>query len=116
MVEMDRSWAFVHPADLQGQDQGRISEYEPIIVSIRYANLKSYGGQYLECLKFNCNFKRNYSLRSKILVILALDLYIYIQMDDNESRHIYKLNILIIIQMDDDESRHIYKLNTLIIV
>jgi hypothetical protein len=37
-------------------------------------------------------------------------------MDDNESRHIYKLNILIIIQMDDDESRHIYKLNTLIIV
>jgi hypothetical protein len=29
-----------------------------------------------------------YSIRSKIVVILALDFYVYIHMNDNESRHI----------------------------
>ena len=29
-----------------------------------------------------------YSLRSKILVVLALDFYVYIQIDDDESRYI----------------------------
>jgi hypothetical protein len=38
-----------------------------------------------------------YSLRFKILVLLALEFYIYIQMDDNRSRHIYKTHTLSII-------------------
>jgi hypothetical protein len=29
-----------------------------------------------------------YSLRPKILVVLALDFYVYVQMDDNESKNI----------------------------
>jgi hypothetical protein len=37
-----------------------------------------------------------YSLTSKILVILALNFYIYVQIDDNKSRHIYKTNIILV--------------------
>jgi hypothetical protein len=37
-----------------------------------------------------------YSLRSKILVVLPLNFYVYVQMDDNESRHICKTNTLTI--------------------
>jgi hypothetical protein len=32
----------------------------------------------------------NILLRSKIVVLLALDFYVYIQMNDDESKHIYK--------------------------
>jgi hypothetical protein len=31
-----------------------------------------------------------YSIRSKIVFILALDIYVYIQLDDDECRHIYR--------------------------
>jgi hypothetical protein len=31
-----------------------------------------------------------YSLRPKIVLVLALDFYVYIQIDNDESRHIYK--------------------------
>jgi hypothetical protein len=41
--------------------------------------------------------KRLYSLFSKLSVVLALDFYIYVQMYDDESRHIYKTNTLIIV-------------------
>jgi hypothetical protein len=37
-----------------------------------------------------------YSLRPKILVVLPLNFYVYVQMDDNESRHICKTNTLTI--------------------
>ena len=38
-----------------------------------------------------------YSLRPKILVIVALVFYVYIQKDDDESRHIYETHTLIIV-------------------
>jgi hypothetical protein len=38
-----------------------------------------------------------YSHRSKIVVVLALDFYVYVQMDDDEYSHIYKTNTLIIV-------------------
>jgi hypothetical protein len=38
-----------------------------------------------------------YSFFSKLLVVLALDFYVYVQMYDDESRHIYKTNTLIIL-------------------
>jgi hypothetical protein len=38
-----------------------------------------------------------YSIHSKIIIVLALYFYVYIQMDDNESRHIYKTYTLIIV-------------------
>jgi hypothetical protein len=34
----------------------------------------------------------NYSLHSKIVVVLALDFYVYIQIDEDTSRHIYKIH------------------------
>lgn len=38
-----------------------------------------------------------YSLRPKILVVVALVFYVYIQKDDDESRHIYETHTLIIV-------------------
>jgi hypothetical protein len=38
---------------------------------------------------FSKNKNSMYSLRLKILVILALKFYVYIQIDNNKSRHIY---------------------------
>jgi hypothetical protein len=39
----------------------------------------------------NFTYTNMYSLRSKIVVILALYLNDYIQMDDDESRHIHQV-------------------------
>jgi hypothetical protein len=38
-----------------------------------------------------------YSLRFRILVVLALNFYVHIHMDDYESRHIHIAHILIIV-------------------
>jgi hypothetical protein len=38
-----------------------------------------------------------YYICPKILVVLDLDFYVYVQMDDDESRHTYKTNTLIIV-------------------
>lgn len=40
-----------------------------------------------------------YSLHLKILVVSALEFYVYIEMDDNESRHIYETHTLGIVQI-----------------
>jgi hypothetical protein len=41
--------------------------------------------------------QEKYSFRSKIVVVLALDFYVYIHMDDYEPRHIYRTHTLIIV-------------------
>jgi hypothetical protein len=39
----------------------------------------------------------NYSLLAKIVVVLVLGFYVHLQMNDYESRQLYKIHILIIV-------------------
>jgi hypothetical protein len=39
----------------------------------------------------------NYSLRPNIIIVLALNFYVYIQIDDDEPRDIYKTRTLNIV-------------------
>jgi hypothetical protein len=42
-------------------------------------------------------FKILYSLHPKIVLVLTLDFYVHIRMDDYELRHIYRIHTLIIV-------------------
>jgi hypothetical protein len=42
-------------------------------------------------------FAKMYSLRTKIVFVLVPNFYVYIQMDYNKPKHIYKTYILIVV-------------------
>ena len=72
----------LHNMNLKLQIQTSIPPILQVVITIRNRN----AGCYNYC-----------SLRPKILVVLTFDFYVCVQIDDDKSRYVYKINALVII-------------------